>query len=309
MDWLERLNQEPGRVALGAGRAELLQWAYEAYLPDNVPHRHTFFEVCQVGAWGTGLFIAHGREHALRPGDIFIARPGVEHQICNTGPENMELFWVSFQWVGAGEGERETARGETDALLRRFAEGDTLVAPDADSRLALLWQTLRAIAGGPRLPGHDAQLHALITALLLAIAQAGTDAPGSPLPDLAPGDASAMIARVAVRYVHDNLYRPLSVSEVAAHCHVSPRHLGRLFAQFAGTSPADYIARARLDRACGLLLHSETAIKEIARLVGFGDVHYFTRQFTRYTGSPPGLYRREQGASHVRIIQKPGALV
>ena len=62
--WTEYLNNLPTRVPLGGGmEAEVLQWAYAAHLPSNVPHRHTFFEVCQVGAHGEGRF-PRGRRNA-----------------------------------------------------------------------------------------------------------------------------------------------------------------------------------------------------------------------------------------------------
>jgi AraC family L-rhamnose operon transcriptional activator RhaR len=290
---------------MGAGVAEILLWAYAKHLPDNMPHRHTFFEVCQVGAYGGGRFTVQGREHVLKPGDVFFARPGVVHQIVNTATPLMELFWVSFQWSPSERAEQ----GEVDALMRSFAESEVAVAPDEDGRIAALWHALRAAAGGRLRPGYEAQITGLMTALLLAIAQAGADSHTPPALEPRGPDASALVARFALRYVHDNLNHPLSLPEIAAHVHVSPRHLSRLFARFAGTSVAAYIVRARLDRACGLLLHTDLPIKEIAAAVGYPDVHYFTRVFTRYFRCPPGAYRQEGGRGHVRKIQEPGALV
>ena len=116
MEWWKRLNQGPDQVTVGHEIIELLYWAYARHLSDNIPHRHTYFEVCLVGGHGAGLFTASGRKHAIGPGDLFIARPGVLHQIVNTSAPKMELSWVSFQWV--------TLRGERwrDASsLRVFA--------------------------------------------------------------------------------------------------------------------------------------------------------------------------------------------
>ena len=60
MDWIERLNRAPARLPLALGMeraaAEVLHWAYQPHLNDNQPHRHTYFEVCLVGAYGAGRF-------------------------------------------------------------------------------------------------------------------------------------------------------------------------------------------------------------------------------------------------------------
>jgi AraC family transcriptional regulator of arabinose operon len=310
MPWLETLNAMTNRVPVGAGAAaEVLQWSYQPHLPDNVPHRHTFFEICLVGSWGEGIFIAESRPNGITSGDLFIARPGVVHQIVNTENSLMELFWVSLRWDGAGAGEMA-------GLIETFSESQTVVVvPDRGGRIGTLWRALRLLPGDDEavLIGAEAQLELVMSALLLAILQAGA---GFPLARATPAprtDAHTSRARAALRYIDDNLNRPLPVGEIARHVHLSPRHLTRLLTEFAGVAPAAYVEQARMDRARTLLLRSDTAIKQIAPQVGYADVHHFTRVFTRAFGCPPGRYRLTNGAADRTArganIQKPGVLV
>ena len=304
MDWLERLNRSLGRIPLGQGTVELLQWAYAPHLADNRPHRHTFFEACLVGQYGAGKFIVQEREHLLRPGDLFVARPGVVHQIVNTRQPTMELFWVCFGWTPpAGR-----AGDEADQLLRAFADSERVVAPDGNGRLARVWQALRAAADGAPALASQAQYGALASALVLGIAQTATDAAptGGEPGGAASGEAEA---RLAVRFIHDNLGRPLSLPEIAAQVHLSPRHLSRLFHHFTGVPPAQYVAQARMDRARGLLSHSALPIKEVAVQVGYPDVHHFTRAFAAHVGCPPAEFRRHPDKAPVRNVQNEGELV
>jgi len=300
MEWTERLNRDTGRMPLGTGLVEVLQWAYARNLADNRPHRHTFFEVCQVGTYGRGEFIVQGRAHVIEPGDLFVARPGVMHQIVNTSEPNMELRWVSFQWTPP-----EQTKGEADALLRAFSDSSIVTVRSA--AVAALWLALEAAAGEPLGLAGEEQHRLLATALLLGIGQAGAErfdvleATG-PEPDDLP-------ARLAVRFIHDNLSRPLPLPEIAAQVHLSPRHLSRVFARFTGKAPAHYITHARMDRARGLLLRSALPLKEIAATVGYPDIHHFTRVFTAHFGSPPGEVRRRPELCPVPIIQNPGDLV
>jgi AraC family L-rhamnose operon transcriptional activator RhaR len=267
--------------------AEVLAWAYSPYLPDNVPHRHTYFEICQVGAYGSGYFIVEGRSHEIHPGNLFIARPGVIHQIVNTAHPNMELFWVAFLWTPASG----VPNGEVDTLLDIFVKSPNLVVQDEDKRISILWQALRAVAQGSPRSGYDMQVEGLAASLLLAIAQVGA---GSDLPQAEEPvglHADAVKVRLALRYIHDNLDRRLPVPEIATQVHLSPRHLSRLFAQYVGVSPAAYVEQARLDRAKALLEHTGTPIKGIAGAVGYQNVHHFSRAFSRHVGHSPGAYR------------------
>jgi len=97
---------------------------------------------------------------------------------------------------------------------------------------------------------------------------------------------------MAVRYIRDNLDRPLRVEELAKQVNVSPRQLTRLFATLLNEPPASYVERVRLERAAGLLAHTQTPIKQIAMDLGYPDVPTFTRAFARQHQCPPGRFRR-----------------
>jgi AraC family L-rhamnose operon transcriptional activator RhaR len=294
MNWVDRLNTGARRVSLGESVAEVVHWAYADHLVDNVPHRHTYFEICLVGRYGSGIFTTESTPHVIESGDIFFARPGVVHQIQNTGPELMELFWVSFVFT-------PQATEKADSWARAFAHSPLLVARD-DGTLAHLWQALRSAASAQA--GAKVLLAQLQMALLTAILNAGT-------PRAATAGASMEIsdhaqwnpAQLAIRYIHDNLDRRLPVEEVAAHLHVSSRHLARLFQESVGTSPATYIETARLDRACALLRDAELPIKSIAQQVGYPDVQHFTRAFARRIGTSPGRFR--QAPHLLQLLPKP----
>ncbi len=300
MEWMERLNRNGGRIALGAGSVEILHWAYERHLADNRLHRHTFFEVCLVGRHGQGEFRVQQQSHTLKPGDLFVARPGVIHQIVNTAQPDMELRWVSFQWTPP-----PSPKSETDVLLRAFADSPVLVAQS--EAVAALWTALETVAQVPAGPAGEDQYRLLAPALLLGIAQVGSERVFGP--EAAGPDPGAVSARLAVRFIHDNLARPLPLSEIAAQVSLSPRHLSRVFARFTGKAPAHYITHARMDRAAGLILRSALPLKEIAATVGYPDIHHFTRVFTAHVGSPPGEVRRHPELLPVPNIQKPGDLV
>lgn len=316
MNWLELTRNGPHHLLLG-GEVEILSWNYAAKLPDNVPHRHTFFEVCFVGSRGAANFIVQGDAHAVASGDLFFSRPGVVHQIVNSTRRGIELFWVCFAWKAPREsarvlaGENTSIESENAALMSAFSNSQLLVARD-DGRVAALWNALRVLAESDERAGSASQVEAIEKALILAIAQCGITENAQSKIQLSEKSnarrADEQIARAAMRYIADNLEAPLCVEEIASHVHLSPRHMARLFARFCGVPPTAYIEGVRMERAAQMLSQSGASIKEIARVCGYADVHYFTRRFRARFGIAPGGFRASP-EHYVRKIQKAGDFV
>jgi len=279
MDWLNYLNRHHPRVSLADGvDVEVLNWSYQDHLPDNAPHRHTYFEACMVGGHGKGVFLVEGAEHEIGPGDLFLARPGVVHQIRNTEEPLMELYWVAFQLV--------PTQGVMPRNIRYFAESDAFLTHDRERRVAAVWTALRTLSQG----GHSDAIAPLAAALLLAYAQ--TLVPIAAPDEPAHSGATPGPARLALRYISDNLDRPLRIDEVARHVNLSARHLSRILRKSTGTTFSAFVTQARMDRARNLLLRTDLSVKEVADRVGYRNVHHFTATFARHTGSPPASFRK-----------------
>jgi AraC family transcriptional regulator len=109
-----------------------------------------------------------------------------------------------------------------------------------------------------------------------------------PDPDTAPRPAWL---RRALELVHDELAEPLRLGDVARRVAVHPVHVARTFRRVLHTSVGDYLAEARVLRACELLRRSRAAIADVAAATGFADHAHLTRTFKRLTGMTPSAYR------------------
>ncbi|HTQ44167.1 MAG TPA: helix-turn-helix domain-containing protein [Polyangiaceae bacterium] len=81
------------------------------------------------------------------------------------------------------------------------------------------------------------------------------------------------------------------VAEVARAMHMSGRTLQRRLEQ-EGTTFSEVLDRARLDVARRALAAPATTLSDVAIQLGFSDLATFTRAFKRWTGMPPGQWRR-----------------
>lgn len=96
----------------------------------------------------------------------------------------------------------------------------------------------------------------------------------------------------AVNLFAINVPNRISVSRIAASCHVSPATLGRLFRQEFGRSPQAYFRDLRMQTARGLLADPAMPVKHVAAQVGFSDVFSFSREFRKAEGISPREFRR-----------------
>ncbi|MCC0093482.1 helix-turn-helix domain-containing protein [Streptomyces flavotricini] len=101
-----------------------------------------------------------------------------------------------------------------------------------------------------------------------------------------------------LRWMEDNARRELTLDEVAAQAGMSVRTLNRRFREQTGTSPLQWLHRARIRQAQYLLETTGHPVERIASQVGFGSPTAFRDRFRRITGTSPNAYRRAfQGQS------------
>jgi transcriptional regulator GlxA family with amidase domain len=93
-------------------------------------------------------------------------------------------------------------------------------------------------------------------------------------------------------WLEDNCDRDLTLEEVAARAGMSTRTLNRRFRDQTGTTPLQWLHRARVRRAQHLLETTAHPVERIATQSGFGSPTAFRERFRRVVGTSPQAYRR-----------------
>ncbi|ACU75538.1 transcriptional regulator, AraC family [Catenulispora acidiphila DSM 44928] len=93
-------------------------------------------------------------------------------------------------------------------------------------------------------------------------------------------------------WLRDNLNRDLTLPDIAAEAGLSTRTLIRRFREQTGTTPLQWLHRARVRRAQHLLETTQHPVERIATQVGFGSATAFRDRFKKTTGTSPNAYRR-----------------
>ena len=88
-----------------------------------------------------------------------------------------------------------------------------------------------------------------------------------------------------------NLRLDLTVDQLAARAHMSPRTFARRFKADFGTTPAAWLGRQRILHAQRLLEQTDLGLDAIAYECGFGSAAVLRQNFSRALGTTPTAYR------------------
>ncbi|ANS70077.1 AraC family transcription regulator [Streptomyces lincolnensis] len=107
-----------------------------------------------------------------------------------------------------------------------------------------------------------------------------------------------------LEWIEDNLAREITLPAMAARSGMSERTFSRRFREQTGTTPLQWLLRARVRRAQYLLENSDHPVERIARQAGFGSPTSFRERFRRVVGTTPQAYR---AAFHARkdVVPEP----
>ena len=93
-------------------------------------------------------------------------------------------------------------------------------------------------------------------------------------------------------WLSEHLHLELTLQDLARRAGMSVRSLNRKFREQTGTTPLQWLVKARVRSAQQLLETTSHSVERIAIEVGFGSVTAFREHFRRIVATSPQAYRR-----------------
>ncbi len=98
----------------------------------------------------------------------------------------------------------------------------------------------------------------------------------------------------SVEYMNTNMYDvDFCIDDAYRKSFVSRTYFNKMFRDFFGTTPTDYVNKSRINKAKLLLESGNYTREEIAFLCGFVNVKYFYVLFKKYTAVSTGEYLKK----------------
>ena len=253
---------------------------------------------------GRGQMRMHQGTVELRPGVCFWMRPGGLYDATQELSDPLTVSFAHFDLLDPKgrlckfdmplppEVFTPTDVNLVDTIMRRLASAP-LVNPSSLPRQAMRKSGATSAGSGvvdEPLPMHNDVSQTLFRALLMEL-DAGSD--NTALSSRGTELHHRQIVQAIAMRITERPGQPHPIFELAQEAGYSPDHFARIFKQTIGISPQAYVIRVRIDRAKQLLVESSLSISQIADVLGYEDLFFFSRQFKRKTGKTPRAYRTQ----------------
>lgn len=101
------------------------------------------------------------------------------------------------------------------------------------------------------------------------------------------------ITQKILLFIHTNYQYDISLCDIARSGNISKSECSRLFQRVLFCTPFEYLTHYRISKSQEYLCKESYSITQIAGLVGYNSVNYYTTVFRKYLGYTPSQYKKQ----------------
>ncbi len=254
------------------GRPRLRYVTYTHYSQEwtSQLHSHTCAELFFITG-GRGDFLIREERFPVGVHDMVAVNAGVPHTETSQNGSPMEYVVMGVEGL-------ETIAGTGGYTLLNQAVEDAVAGC-----LRILTQESRE----PR-AGCDEICQRLLEVILLRLSRRGDFA----LSD-APAAGSSRECSLVRRYIDNHFKENLTLDQLAGLAHINKYYLSHTFRREFNISPINYLISRRIQESRFLLAETDHSLSQIAQILGFSSLSYFSQSFRRAEGVSPLEYRKQ----------------
>lgn len=244
-------------------------------------HIHPMSEII-IPEKGTYKCLLNGENIQLDPGEFLIVQTGDSHQDIFT--RGMEYSALTFILKTSGKNPGEAR------LFRKISASAQKISTHSGSRIYELCQTLKKEADAKENTMFGFYiLSGLFNAIFWELISFFPES--SLAPFFIKSAKDEKFRMTFLKYLNNNLYRKLSIDEMAKTMKMSESSFAHTAKKILGITPAKIFLICRLERATTLLKESNMTIKEVSDTLAFEDQFHFSKAFRKHFGIPPSALK------------------
>ncbi|MBR2048956.1 MAG: AraC family transcriptional regulator [Oscillospiraceae bacterium] len=259
------------------GTAKLLNAASSRYGGDwhSVPHTHNHLELFFI-VGGKGQFLIGDQLHPVDANHLVIINPNVTHTEVSLNALPLEYIVIGIEGIELDTGG--TSDGQF-SILDQYESAEVS---------GCLRNILREMEQKNR--GYEDVCQAYMEILIIRLMR--TTALAVPaFPQAASSNRQCAAVR---RYIDLHFKEPLTLEQLAEEGHMNKFYLSHAFKREYGISPINYMISRRIEESKYLLAETDLSMSQIAQLLGFSSLSYFSQVFRRTQEISPKEYRNSQ---------------
>ena len=259
------------------GTAKLLNAASAKYGGDwhCVPHTHNHLELFYI-IGGKGQFLIQDQLYPVDVNNLVLISPNVIHTEVSLNAQHLEYIVLGIEGI--------------ELLASSTSNGQFSILDQFES--VEISGCLRNILREMELKntGYEDVCQAYMEILIIRLMR--NTALAIPAE---PQTISTNRQCAAVRHFIDLHFKEsLTLEQLAEEAHMNKYYLSHAFKREYGVSPINYMISRRLEESKYLLAETDLSMSQIAHLLGFSSLSYFSQVFRRTQGITPKEYRQNQ---------------
>ena len=267
------LNQDQGFTIRGT--AKLLNVASAKYGGDwhSVPHTHNHLELFYI-VGGKGQFLIQDQLYPVNPNNLVVINPNVTHTEVSLNAQPLEYIVLGIEGIELAT--NESSNGQFNIL-------DHFESLEISSCLRNILREMEQKNTGYE-DVCQAYMEILIIRLMRNIALA--------VPTESQVVSGNRQCASVKRYIDLHFKEALTLEQLAEDAHMNKYYLSHVFKREYGISPINYMITKRIEESKYLLAETDLSMSQIAQLLGFSSLSYFSQVFRRTQATTPMEYRK-----------------
>lgn len=265
--------------------------------------RHNFWEILYVDK-GEVEVLADTTRHLLKQGTIIFHKPNEFHSFYAFKGKAPNLVVLTFDC------QSEAMKHFENKVISLGDEERNLLAQIVkEGTEAFQFPFAYPLLNNRRTDGliGSEQLIKLYLEMLLIrlLRKDSIEETPSSLSSAAREKDNDLLTKSVIQYMEEHLDRNLTLAEISESLHIAKTRLKDMFKKNTGYSIMEYFGRIKIEKAKLLIREESCNITEIAGMLGFSSVHYFSKAYKKATGMSPTEYARSVKARMSKTPPKP----
>ena len=268
------LDREQGYTVRGT--AKLLNVASARYGGDwhSVPHTHNHTELFYI-VGGRGQFLIEDQVFPVNVNNLVIINPNVSHTEDSLNAQPLEYIVLGIDGIELATSENSNGRF---CLLDHFESVEIS---------GCLRNILREME--QKNTGYEDICQAYMEILIIRLMRSTSLAVPAE-PQVISGNRQCAAVK---RYIDLHFKEALTLEQLAEDAHMNKFYLSHAFKREYGVSPINYMITRRIEESKYLLAETDLSLSQIAPLLGFSSLSYFSQVFRRTQGVSPMEFRQQ----------------
>ena len=257
------------------GTAKLLNVSSAKYGGDwhSVPHTHNHMELFYI-VGGRGQFLIRDQLYPVNANNLVIINPNIPHTEVSLNAQPLEYIVLGIEGIELAN--TENAGGQF-SILDHF---------ESVEFSGCLRNILREME--QKNTGYEDVCQAYMEILIIRLMRStALSIPVEPQ-TISRNQQCAGVKR----YIDQHFKESLTLEQLAEEAHMNKYYLSHAFKKEYGISPINYLISCRIEESKYLLAETDLSLSQIAQLLGFSSLSYFSQVFHRSQNMSPKEFRQ-----------------